>query len=80
MKYTHKIDFFSNLLKVRIEDDVVVAVESGDFASCCPECMEDIEGYWLLKKNPETGSLEAMCPSAKCSSWPVTEIVKKVSK
>lgn len=80
MQYTHKIDFFSNLVTVRVENEIVESVKEEGFGTCCPRCGEDMVGYWMLRKNPVTGSLEVMCPTANCDNWPVTEIVNKVSK
>lgn len=79
MNYTHEIDFFTNTRKVRIEYDIVVAVEPDEtFASCCADCQEDIVGYWMIKKLPD-GSLVTVCPSGDCTGGgdPVTQIVKE---
>ncbi len=81
MKYTHKIDFFSNTLKIVVENGVVAKVQSGGvFATCCPECYEDIEGYWRI--NEKKGELIAMCPSEDCEggNWLVTKIATGIIK
>jgi hypothetical protein len=81
MKYTHKIDFFSNTLKIVVEHGLVTKVEQGGvFATCCPECLEDIEDYWLITE--KKGGLIALCPSANCEggNWPVTKIATGVTK
>lgn len=67
MKFTHAIDFFSNRVNVLIEHGVIVNTEDD---SGCPECGEQIAGYWLLNGK------QAMCPSADCDggNWPVIKL------
>lgn len=81
MKPTHHIDFFSNILEVVVEGEVIVkACPKSEYESvCCPECEEEIAGYWLVQKGAD-GKLKAMCPSEDCGIWPLVDLKIKANK
>jgi len=71
--FTHEIDFFSNRTKVEIENGIVTKVDDTQFAPCCGGCNQEIAGYWIAFQKRD-GTLEVMCPSADCSTWPLKEL------
>jgi len=63
--YTHRINFYSNVVRVVVEHGVIVKTDDD---SICPCCYEPIAGYWLVDDK------QALCPSADCNggNFPLT--------
>lgn len=71
--FTHEIDFFSNRTKVEIQSGIIVKADDNGFAPCCGGCNENIVGYWIAFGKRD-GTLEVMCPSDGCGTWPLKEL------